>query len=247
MSQKENIDTVNSISNSTFSKAMVELDGYNKWILDYYHTFLESPLLEIGVGHGAFFSYLPNHITTYTGLDIDKTLIHHAQSLYPNNQYICADLASDTFETSLNNQKFKSILCFNVLEHIEDHEKALRNMLSALSPRGHLLLFVPAFQVLYTDLDRLAGHYRRYKISDLIALASRCDGKIVKWSYFNFLGGIGWWVNRFMTHRSLNDSAVNRQIRFFGKVVLPLSKFIQPFTQKFFGQSLYVILKKERP
>lgn len=231
--------------NPTFSTVMLEAANYNKWILDYHRSYLASPLLEIGLGHGAFYEYLPDPVSKYVGLDIDESLVKHAQKLYPNNQYICADLASDVFSKCLNGQQFNSILCLNVLEHIEDHEKALKNMLDALSPSGHLLLFVPAFQALYTDLDRLAGHHRRYKISDLTLLANKCNGKIVEWSYFNFMGGIGWWLNRFITHRSLNDSAVNKQVRFFNKVILPISKLFQPLTKRIFGQSLYVVLKKD--
>ncbi|MBX9786550.1 MAG: class I SAM-dependent methyltransferase [Alphaproteobacteria bacterium] len=233
------------ISNSTFSAAMQEADGYNRWILDYHRPYLADPLLEIGLGHGTFYEYFCEKIRSYVGLDIDQTLVEHAQKNYPDNQYVCADLSSKTFTKEITQHRFNSILCLNVLEHIEDHEKALKNMLNVLTPSGHILLFVPAFQALYTDLDRLAGHYRRYTIKDMTLLANKCGGSIVEWSYFNFLGGIGWWINRFMSHKSLNDPSVNQQVRFFNKIVLPFSKLIQPLTKKFFGQSLYVILKKD--
>jgi hypothetical protein len=118
-------------------------------------------------------------------------------------------------------------------------------MIGILSPTGHILLFVPAFQFLYMELDRLAGHYRRYTVSNLNSLTEKCGGDIVKWSYFNFIGGIGWWVNKFMIHQSLNDHSVNKQIRFFNKVILPISKIIQPLTKKIFGQSLYVVIRKK--
>jgi SAM-dependent methyltransferase len=241
----KNQNSIDPISNSTFSAAMLEAEEYNRWILDYYPLYLTNPLLEVGLGHGTFYKYLPNQITHYVGLDIDESLVCHAQSLYPSNQYICEDLASATFLKALNKQQFNCILCFNVLEHIEDHEKALKNMLDILSPSGHILLFVPAFQALYTDLDRLAGHYRRYKILDLIHLSNKCGGKIVEWSYFNFIGGIGWWMNRFRCHHSLNSASVNAQIRFFNKFILPISKLVQPITKKVFGQSLIVVLQKD--
>lgn len=234
---------INSISNSTFSAAMLEADGYNRWIVNYHSSYLTSPLLEIGLGHGAFYDYLPHNITNYVGLDIDSKLVQHAQKLYPGNKYLCNDLASDTFSADIS-QKFNTIICFNVLEHIDNHEKALKNMLDVLSPQGYILLFVPAFQSLYTDMDHLAGHFRRYKISHLKELAKQCGGEIVEYSYFNFLGGIGWWVNRFFKHQTLNDDSINHQIRFFNKIILPLSKIIQPLTKKIFGQSLYVVLKK---
>jgi len=237
------------ISNSTFSAAMLEAEGYNKWILSYYSQYIQDKFLEIGLGHGAFYRYLPQEIKQYVGVDIDEALVNHARSLHSSNQYFQADLASNDFLGHIHQggqeNKFKTIICFNVLEHIENHQIALENMLNTLSAGGHILLFVPAFQALYTELDRLAGHYRRYTISTLRCLTERCEGEIVEWSYFNFIGGIGWWVNKFMAHQSLNDQAVNTQIRFFNKFILPLSKLIQPLTRKFFGQSLYAIIRKK--
>jgi len=245
MTQMKCRGSAGSISNGTFSAAMLEAEAYNKWILTYYRSYIQNNLLEIGLGHGAFYKYLPDIIKNYVGVDIDEILVNHARCLHPNNKYVQADLASNSFLDAFQDKKINAILCFNVLEHIEDHEIALKNMLNILSPTGHILLFVPAFQSLYTDLDRLAGHYRRYTISDLNALTAKCEGEIIKWSYFNFIGGIGWWINKFMTHQSLNDHSINKQIRFFNKIILPISKFIQPLTKKIFGQSLYVVIRKK--
>jgi SAM-dependent methyltransferase len=232
------------VSNSTFSAAMLEAEDYNKWILNYYSLFIKNNLLEIGLGHGEFYKYLPRKITNYVGVDIDEKLVDHARSLNPQNQYFQADLSSINFSDSHKNT-FETVVCLNVLEHIENDTLALKNMIDTLTSSGHILLFVPAFQALYTDLDRLAGHYRRYKISDIKALCQRCDGHIVKWSYFNSIGGFGWWLNKFKKHDSLNDNNINWQIRFFNKVILPISKFFQPLTRKFFGQSLYVVIRRK--
>lgn len=231
--------------NLTFSSAMLEAKEYNKWVLNYYTSYIKDPLLEIGLGHGAFYSYLPSTVNNYTGIDIDETLVNHAKNQNPHNQYLCMDLASKQFIDYFKGQKFNSIICFNVLEHISDDKMALKNMINVLTTSGHILLFVPAFQTLYTDLDRLAGHYRRYHFSTLDSLVKICGGEIAEWSYFNFIGGIGWWVNKFMKHHSLNDHTVNKQIWFFNKFILPFSKIIQPFTKKFFGQSLYCVIRKK--
>jgi SAM-dependent methyltransferase len=245
MDQMNRQESTPSISNGAFSTAMLEAEAYNKWVLTYYNSYIQDNLLEIGIGHGAFYNYLPDIVENYVGVDIDEALVNHARCLYPKNKYVQADLASNTFLNAFQDKKINAILCFNVLEHIEDHEMALKNMIDILSPTGHILLFVPAFQFLYTELDRLAGHYRRYTISNLNSLTKKCGGEIVKWSYFNFIGGIGWWVNKFMIHQSLNDHSVTKQIRFFNKIILPISKIIQPLTKKIFGQSLYVVIRKK--
>src|SRR4051794_2694356 len=63
------------------------------------------------------------------------------------------------------------LLCQNVLEHIDDHQGAMREMADALAPGGRLALLVPAHPALYGSLDRQYGHFRRYSkevVSDVV-------------------------------------------------------------------------------
>jgi SAM-dependent methyltransferase len=135
-------------------------------------------------------------------------------------------------------------LCLNVLEHLPEGRVALQNLLGLLRPGGHLLVFVPAFETLYSNLDEMAGHYRRYTRSSLSALISPEMGVIVRNEYFNPIGGIGWLANKYLPHKSLNDGAVNAQIRLFDRYILPLSRAISPMTRKIFGQSLVFAVRK---
>ena len=117
-------------------------------------------------------------------------------------------------------------------------------MANALSTGGHLLILVPALQQLYGDLDRLAGHYRRYHKSSMLKACGGAPIEILKLCYFNPIGGLAWWVNSLARHESLDDGAVNAQIRIFDKYVLPASRLIDPLTREFFGQSLICIARK---
>ncbi len=49
----------------------------------------------------------------------------------------------------------------NVLEHIKDDDKAIVDLYRCLKPGGCLLLYVPAFQILYSQMDQHVGHFRR--------------------------------------------------------------------------------------
>ena len=57
----------------------------------------------------------------------------------------------------------------NVLEHIDDDLAALKQLRATLSPGGRIAIYVPAMQVLYSDMDRSLGHYRRYGRQELLA------------------------------------------------------------------------------
>lgn len=60
------------------------------------------------------------------------------------------------------------ITLFDVLEHIGDPVLALRSLRECCRPGGHLLVFVPAMQRLWSRWDELMGHYRRYNRTQLL-------------------------------------------------------------------------------
>ncbi|HXC17167.1 MAG TPA: class I SAM-dependent methyltransferase, partial [Holophagaceae bacterium] len=58
---------------------------------------------------------------------------------------------------------FDLIGAFDVIEHIEDDEAVLSEMLRALRPGGGVLLTVPQHRWLWSPVDVFAGHARRYR------------------------------------------------------------------------------------
>ena len=128
-----------------------------------------------------------------------------------------------------------------------DHKAGLNNMLELLEPGGHLLLYVPSFMHLYNDLDKLAGHLRRYKKNQIKELLNNSDNyQIIINEYFNPVGAFGWWVNKFKTHKNINSKNVNSQVLIFDKYVVPFSKFFNPLFKSFWGQSLYCVIQKKK-
>lgn len=233
------------ISNETFSAAIVDAKNYNQWVVDFYKSYIRGDVLEIGVGHGSFIDFMPQEVSSYTGFDIDNLLIEAAQKRNPQAQYFCGDLACSDFSKTLKAKRFDTAICINVLEHIDNHQAALENLLNILKPHGRIILFVPAFMSLYQDMDRLAGHCRRYTKSSMQALCDTTNANLISCKYFNAIGGIGWWLNKFKTHTNLNDTSINAQIRFFDKYILPISKCVQPLSGEFFGQSLYCVIGRK--
>lgn len=63
--------------------------------------------------------------------------------------------------------QFDTVLCFEVLEHIEDDVGALVSWGSRLSDNGRLFISVPAHPSRYGVLDEAAGHLRRYSRDSL--------------------------------------------------------------------------------
>lgn len=219
--------------------------NYNKWILNKFAQFIQGNILEIGTGKGYFKKNIKSN-GYFVSLDIDDDIIANAKIIDPDGIYFHADISDLSTLNSLKEYRFQTVMCFNVLEHIKEEQKALTNILERLECNGYLLLFVPAFQSLFNDKDELAGHLRRYTKKSLFhVLKTQKKIEIVKMEYFNPIGGIGYWFNKFIKHYSLNDKSINQQTKFFDKYLVSLSKAINPITVNFFGQSLVCVIQKK--
>ncbi len=235
---------VTPIGAGTFSSAMTTAHNYMKWVLDPFRPFIGKHVLEVGMGHGGYVDNIP-HLHSYTGLDIAQDLVLALQLKYPDRHYVSVDITSPVLQRELNGKKYDTVMCLNVLEHIEQDRGAIQGMIGALQSGGHLMIFVPAFQFLYSEMDKLAGHYKRYTKADFRLLFAGMPVQIVKSHYFNALGGIGWWINKLNKPKTLNDPSVNGQLAFFDKWLIPVARVFDFVMRPFFGQSLVVIIRKD--
>ena len=239
----ENIETKPPTGASTYSSAISEADNYMRWLLNQFEGYISGRILETGLGHGSYVQFLEEH-GTYAGVDIDSDSVANARERNPHHTFFCADLCDESSFSPATVGQFDTILSINVLEHIPRDDLAIQNLVTCLNPGGCLLLNIPALAYLYNDLDRLAGHERRYSTKDLASLLKEQPVEILKLCYFNPIGGLGWWLNRLKTHNDLNDNVVNSQILIFDKYIVPLSKLTDPIFRRFFGQSVTCIARK---
>ena len=91
-------------------------------------------------------------------------------------------------EISANPRAEFDVVClFDVLEHIEDDEKALAHWVSHVKPGGLVAITVPAFMIFWGGHDVASGHHRRYNKKSLLKLMSTCGIVPLETSYFNFI------------------------------------------------------------
>ena len=224
----------------TFSPAMAEAHNYIGWILSTFVGRIGGRILEVGLGHGSYYPQL-RPLGDYTGLDRDPAMIAAARRRFPEGQFLQADIAQPDLSGRIGH--FDSIVCLNVLEHIEDDRSAIAGLSALLNPGGHLCILTPALPLLYGDLDRLAGHHRRYTLGSMRTLLRVAGGEIVLLHYFNGLGGLGWLLNRWMRHRSLAAAGVNRQIALFDRYLVPIARASDRLFRRWFGQSVVCVMR----
>lgn len=130
----------------------------------------------------------------------------------------------------------------NVLEHIEDDLAALRALHSKLKPGGKILIYVPAFQVLFSSMDRKVGHFRRYTKGKLTSKLREAQFKVVSARYVDSIGFFASLYFRFAGNESgtLNHKA----LVFYDRVVFPVSRFCDILLSPFFGKNVVVFAQK---
>ncbi|WP_128543233.1 class I SAM-dependent methyltransferase [Larkinella soli] len=81
---------------------------------------------------------------------------------------------------------FDLVCAFDVIEHVEDHQRAVEEMVRVCRPGGYVCLTVPAFMFLWNRHDEVNHHIRRYRVSELLALFGGEEGKVHYRTFFNF-------------------------------------------------------------
>jgi SAM-dependent methyltransferase len=96
------------------------------------------------------------------------------------------------------------ITCLNVLEHIDDDRAALRHLYRILKPGGFAHVEVPANPALHDIYDEHLMHYRRYRLAELIALASAAGFAVARATHLGFCAYPAFWCVKKWNRRKLS-------------------------------------------
>lgn len=114
-------------------------------------------VLDLGCGNGGFLEGLDRIGDHVFPSDISlESLVTCAQRGFPDSA------VSSGYALPFADASFDLVCMFDAIEHIEDDERAMREVARVLRPGGHILVSVPAYQFLYANNDRVAQHFRRY-------------------------------------------------------------------------------------
>lgn len=178
-------------------------DRLNKWMFKQFQRFVGQRVLEAGCGIGSLTCLMLDR-DSLTSVDVDPLYVQMLSRRFghlENFRVLQIDLASPTDYGSFENESFDTIICLNVMEHLEDDLQLLQNFNRLLAPGGHAIILVPQHKALFNEVDRTLGHYRRYDKKDLHEKMAAAGFDVVQVSDFNKLGCPGWWLNGNILHR----------------------------------------------
>lgn len=131
------------------------------------------------------------------------------------------------------------IFTLNVLEHIENDQGTLSDLAEKLKLGGRLLIYVPAFQMLFSSMDAAVGHFRRYSLEDLSHKVKLAGFEIQDACYVDSIGFFAALLYKYVGN---DDGSINRRsIVIFDRFLFPLSRLIDRITNKLFGKNLLII------
>jgi SAM-dependent methyltransferase len=226
---------------------MAEVDRYNLWIYKKISPYVGRRILEVGCGIGSMAGMFLNRELIVTVDVLPEAVEASAQRYaeYPHMHPLVGNILNEDFVAEIKKYQVDTVMCLNVLEHIDQDEKALAHMSEILCDTGRLVLFVPAGMYLYGTLDRALGHHRRYEAKTLRPLVQKANFEIEVLEYCNLAGIIGWWLNSRILKRDLLSvgqlKLFNQLAPFFFGMEDTLSRMVSLPV----GQSLVCIAKKE--
>ena len=180
---------------------------FNEWMVRVIERHLGTHILEIGAGLGNISRYLPKKEQLIV-TDIDPVYLEILREAFKDNELVQVtrlDLNCQADFDALGQGICDTIVCLNVLEHIQDDRAALQRMRQLLVPGGRLVLLVPQYPSLYGSYDRKVDHFRRYTRQALADVLRDAGLAVVCFQNFNFLSIGGWWFNSCLLQRSEMD------------------------------------------
>lgn len=217
--------------------------NYHRWIADEFAPYIGPCVAEVGAGTGNFTEFVLRRGA--------KKLVAFEPSanMYPllKEKYISdgrvevrnslfGDSSDDFFGT------FDSVLYVNVLEHIELDAEELCVAYRTLKIGGQLLVFVPALQWLYSELDRKLGHFRRYGKKHLSDVVTGAGFEITCVKYFDLAGIIPWYIGFVLMKKTMTGGNVSAYDRF----IVPPMRFLEERVAPPIGKNILLVAKKKR-
>lgn len=193
----------------------------------------ELRVLEFGAGTGSLAEiWRSRYDISPICFEIDPSFL----SILPSKGFECVN------SLDLVGQKVDFVYTSNVLEHIEDDFEALQSIRKLIKPGGRLAIYVPALPILFSEMDRKVGHFRRYKKRELVSKVNAAGFTVDRCFYNDSIGVLAIFAMILLGFRNKLGLGSKRSLIFYDRVVYPVSKTLdQLIFEKIIGKNLFLV------
>ena len=191
-------------------------------------------LVDFGAGTGTFALELRQKGKFVTCIESDAGLRERLKS----NDFV----VFENFERIQDNSA-DFVYSLNVFEHIEDDQFVMNELYKRLKPGGRAFIYLPAFQVLYSSMDKKVGHYRRYNKKMLSKLVKDAGFKI---NDLRYTDSVGFFVSLLYKYIGNDIGDINpKALMIFDKFLFPINRVSDLVFGRFLGKNVFVeVIKK---
>jgi 2-polyprenyl-3-methyl-5-hydroxy-6-metoxy-1,4-benzoquinol methylase len=161
---------------------------------------------------------------------------------------------ADITKLPFADSSFDCVICSEVMEHIPDHEKALKELDRILKPQGTLAVSVPRFFtericwfISWDYHNEEGGHIRIYKKKQLREMLTRQGFKCWKINYKHALHSPYWWLKCLVGLKKEDHPLVKYYRKFLEWDIMKkprLVRMLEDFLNPIMGKSIVYYLKK---
>ena len=192
----------------------------------------EIQILDIGAGIGTFAEILKKVNLNVTCIEPDKNQFNIVQK---KGFKVFASI------DEIPDNSIDFIYSLNVLEHIENDKEIFGLWIKKLKIGGKILIYVPAFNCIWSALDTKVEHYRRYTKKTLENVFISSNIKIQKSEYVDCLGFFAALVYKILNK---DGNLEKRTLVFYDKIVFPTSRFFDCLFRFILGKNVFVVGEK---
>jgi SAM-dependent methyltransferase len=209
--------------------------NYADWIISLMAPYLSGRILEVGAGHGTFTELLARY-GPVTATELSDRAVALLEERYAGSEGVTVVHADE-----LKDSGYDAAGMVNVLEHIDDDVGALCSLREDLTPGGHVLIYSPAFNALYSRFDAAVGHHRRYTKASLVRVMDDADLEVVDARYVNAPGALAWYI---VATRLGRRPTEGWSTRLYDRAAVPVARRMEQWATPPFGQSLLVVARR---
>jgi SAM-dependent methyltransferase len=216
-------------------EVMKEAKNYNRFLIDMVARFARpgDRVVDFGAGIGTFALPMARQGHDLVCIEPDRA---QSQGLAAQGLEVLSDI------TQMPDASVDYLYTLNVMEHIADDGAIAALFHRKMKPNGRLLVYVPAFQILFSSMDRKVGHFRRYRLGRLVALLQASGFTIERARYADCVGFAAALVYKMLDRNS--GKIDKKMLIIYDRFIFPLSCALDAVFGRLLGKNLCVIARK---